>query len=44
VLNATVRNVISDFTVTGKGNGQYYTTQCVIWTGPYYTTTEYTQF
>jgi len=44
VLNATVRNVINDFTVTARGNGPYYTTQCVIWTGSYYTTTECTQF
>jgi len=39
VVNATVTNVINDFTVTAKCNGPYYTTQCVIWTGSYYTTT-----
>jgi len=44
VLNATVGNVINDFTVTAKDIGPYYTTQCVIWTGSYYTTTERTQF
>jgi len=44
VLNATVGNVINDFTVTAKGNGPYYMTQCVIWTGSYYTATECTQF
>jgi len=44
VLNATVRNVINDFTVTAKDSGPYYTTQCVIWTGSYYTTTECMQF
>jgi len=44
VLNVTVRNVINDFTVTAKDIGPYYTTQCVIWTGSYYTTTERTQF
>ena len=26
VVNATVRNVINDFTVTANGNGPYYTT------------------
>ena len=44
VVNATVRNVINDFAVTAKGSDPYYTTQCVIWTGSCYTTTEYTQF
>jgi len=46
VLNATVRNVIYDFTVIlmAKDSGPYYMTQCVIWTGSYYTTTECTQF
>jgi len=44
VVNATVRNVISDFTVTATDSGPYYTTLCVIWTGSYYTTTECTQF
>jgi len=29
MLNATVRNVINDFTVTAKDSGPYYTTQCV---------------
>ena len=43
VLYATVRNV-NDFTVTAKDSGPYYTTQCVIWTGSYYTTTKRTQF
>ena len=43
VLNAAVRNVINDFTVTAKYSGPYYTTQRVIWTGSYYTT-ERTQF
>jgi len=44
VLNVTVRNVINVFTVTSKDSGPYYTMQCVIWTGSYYTTTECTQF
>ena len=44
VLNVTVRNVINVFRVTAKDSGPYYTTECVIWTGSYYTTSECTQF
>ena len=44
VLNATVRNMVNNLTVTAVDSGPYYTTQCVIWTGSYYTTTERTQF
>ena len=44
VLNATLRNVINDFTVKAKDSGPYYTMQCVILTGSYYTTTERMQF